>query len=509
MKFALLNYVCLRIFQYFFLIGYFSLSSQLNAQHDLAKSDINKPNFLFVLVDDQPFDAVGFSGRYPFLETPNIDRLHKEGAHVENFFVTQSICSPSRASFLTGTYPHIHGVNQNNKHVDPKWDAFAPFSTHLQSAGYQTAHVGKIHMAHHRGKNHIRPGFDYWFSFIGQGKYFDPQVNENGKEYQVKGYMTDILTDKAIDWLKEKRVANKPFSLNLWHKAVHQPHLPAPRHKNQYLNMELPVPPHDTHKETFKGKPEWQRKKTFGFEWKKNLPIPSELPEQEWPINYDRNMQLLRCILAIDESLGMVIDTLEELGELENTVIIYSSDNGYFMGEHTFLDKRLAYENSMRVPMLIRYPKLIKKKTKVKEQCLNIDVAPTILELAGVEIPDYMQGESMLNLLQGKKEKNWREAILFEYYLDTYWPYAGPSQIAVRTERYKLVDAFLKNDIDELYDLKKDPGEMTNLINDPNYEDIEVGLRNQAEILKEKYNYNPDRDWWLRQVMKSKRQHPK
>ena len=205
----------------------------------------------------------------------------------------------------------------------------------------------------------------------------------------------------------------------------------------------------------------------------------------------------------------MVIDTLEELGELENTVIIYSSDNGYFMGEHTFLDKRLAYENSMRVPMLIRYPKLIKKKTKVKEQCLNIDVAPTILELAGVEIPDYMQGESMLNLLQGKKEKNWREAILFEYYLDTYWPYAGPSQIAVRTERYKLVDAFLKNDIDELYDLKKDPGEMTNLINDPNYEDIEVGLRNQAEILKEKYNYNPDRDWWLRQVMKSKRQHPK
>ena len=163
----------------------------------------------------------------------------------------------------------------------------------------------------------------------------------------------------------------------------------------------------------------------------------------------------------------------------------------------------------MRVPMLMRYPKLIKKKTKVKEQCLNIDVAPTILELAGVEIPDYMQGESMLNLLQGKKEKNWREAILFEYYLDTYWPYAGPSQIAVRTERYKLVDAFLKNDIDELYDLKKDPGEMTNLINDPNYEDIEVGLRNQAEILKEKYNYNPDRDWWLRQVMKSKRQHPK
>lgn len=477
----------------------------LNAQKSQKVSNSKQPNFLFVLVDDQPFDAVGFSGRYPFLKTPNIDRLKNEGANVENFFVTQSICSPSRASFLTGTYPHIHGVNQNNRHVDPKWDEFAPYSIHLQSSGYQTAHVGKIHMAHLKGEDHIRPGFDYWFSFIGQGEYFDPNVNENGNEYQENGYMTDILTDKAVSWLKEKRDPSKPFSLNLWHKAVHQPHLPAPRHTSLYNDEELPTPPYNTHKETFKGKPRWQRKKTFGFDWKKNLPIPKELPEMEWPINYDKSMDLLRCLAAIDESLGTVLATLEEIGELDNTVIIYSSDNGYFMGEHTFLDKRLAYESSMRVPMLIRYPKFIKKNTEIKEQCLNIDLAPTILNLAGIKIPSYMQGESMVNLLKGRKENNWRKSFLFEYYLDTYWPYAGPNQIAVRTENYKFVDSFLKNDIDELYNLKTDPGEMDNLINNSNYDVIEQDLRLQATILKKQYKYNPNRDWWLKQVMKSKR----
>ena len=333
---------CLLLITVFFSLNLFS-----------QKKD-KRPNFLFILVDDQPFDAVGFSNRYPFLKTPNIDKLAKEGVNVENFFVTQSICSPSRASFLTGTYPHIHGVNQNNRYVDPDWENYAPYSVHLQNAGYQTAHVGKIHMAHKKGKNHIRPGFDYWFSFIGQGKYFDPPVNDNGNEYREKGYMTDILTRKTTTWLKELRDPNKPFSLNLWHKAVHQPFSPAPRHEGIFSNEELPTPPYDTHKETFKGKPDWQRKKTFGFDWKKNLPIPKELPEITWPpINKDKYMGLLESIIAVDESLGEVLRVLEEIGELENTVVIYTSDNGYFMGEHTFIDKRLAYENSIRIPMII------------------------------------------------------------------------------------------------------------------------------------------------------------
>ena len=478
--------------RYIFLITVF-FSLNLFSQ----KTD-KKPNFLFILVDDQPYDAVGFSNRYPFLKTPNIDKLAKEGVNIENFFVTQSICSPSRASFLTGTYPHIHGVNQNNKHVDPDWQNYAPYSTHLQNSGYETAHIGKIHMAWKRGKEHIRPGFDYWFSFIGQGQYFDPKVNDNGVEMKLEGYMTDILTDKTIDWLKNKRDPNKPFSLNLWHKAVHERHLPAPRHKDLYKNEDLPTPPYDTHKETFKGKPEWLRRKTYGFKWNENDKIPDELPEITWPINKQKYMQLLRSLIAVDESLGQVIKTLDEMGELENTVIIYSSDNGYFMGEHTFLDKRLAYENSMRVPMIIRYPKLITKNSIVKEQCLNIDIAPTILDLAGVKKPSYMQGESMVKLVSGKKDKSWRKSMLFEYYVDDAWPYAGPNQVAVRTDKYKLIDNFLEDDIDELYDLVNDPGEMKNLINDDNYNNVEKELREESIKLQKKYKYNPDRDWWLR-----------
>ena len=463
-----------------------------------AEKNDKKPNFLFILVDDQPHDAVGFSERYPFLKTPNIDKLASEGVNIKNFFVTQSICSPSRASFLTGTYPHIHGVNQNNKFVDPDWDTYAPYSVHLQKNGYETAHIGKIHMAHKRGKKHIRPGFDYWFSFIGQGQYFDPKVNDNGIETQEEGYITDILTKKTVDWLENKRDSNKPFSLNLWHKAVHEKHLPAPRHKDLFKNEKLPEPPHDTHKETFKGKPEWQRRKTFGFKWKKGDIIPAELKEKKWPINKYKNMQLLRSLIAVDESLGKVIEALEKIGELENTVIIYSSDNGYFMGEHTFKDKRLAYENSIRVPMIIRYPRLIKESTEIDEQCLNIDLAPTILELAGIDKPNYMQGESMLDIITGKKNSKWRKSILFEYYVDDAWPYAGPDQLAVRTNQFKLVDNFLENDIDELYDLINDPGEMNNLINYEEYETIELELRNESKRLQKKYKYNPDRDWWLK-----------
>ena len=468
----------------------------------LSQETEKKPNFLFVLVDAQPYDAVGFSNRYPFLKTPNIDKLAKEGVNVKNFFVTQSICSPSRASFLTGTYPHIHGVNQNNKYVDPDWTNYAPFSTHLQKSGYETAHIGKIHMAWKRGKEHIRPGFDYWFSFIGQGQYFNPKVNDNGRETQIEGYMTDILTDKTVDWLVNKRDPDKPFSLNLWHKAVHEKHLPAPRHEDLFQDDPLPEPPFDTHKETFKGKPEWLRRKTYGFKWNENDKIPEELPEITWPINKHKYMQLLRSLIAVDESLGKVIKTLEEIGELENTVIIYSSDNGYFMGEHTFIDKRLAYENSMRVPMIIRYPKLISKSSVVDEQCLNIDIAPTILDLAGVNKPSYMQGESMLKLISGKKDKSWRKSMLFEYYVDDAWPYAGPNQVAVRTNEYKLIDNFLEDDIDELYDLKNDPGEMKNLINDSSYDLVEKELREESIKLQKQYNYNPDRDWWLRTQIK-------
>ena len=192
-----------------------------------------------------------------------------KGLILKTFLSLSLFVLPPEQVFLTGTYPHMHGVNQNNKHVDPDWDNNVPYSTLLQQNGYHTAHIGKIHMAHKRGMDHIRPGFDYWYSFIGQGDYFNPMVNENGIEIQEEGYITDILTEKAINWLTNERDPSKPFILNLWHKAVHEKHLPAPRHKDLFKGLPLPEPPYNMHKETFEGKPEWQRRKTFGFKWNK------------------------------------------------------------------------------------------------------------------------------------------------------------------------------------------------------------------------------------------------
>ena len=294
--------------------------------------------------------------------------------------------------------------------------------------------------------------------------------------------------------------------MNLWHKAVHENHSPAPRHNKLYKNDNLPTPPYDTHLENFAGKPEWQRIKSWDSKWKQYVHSDTIIPKP-WPVKGYKFKSLLETLLAVDESLGKVLATLEEIGELDNTVVIYSSDNGYFMGEHGYWDKRIAYESSIRIPMLIRYPEKIKAGTVINENALNIDLAPTILELAGIEIPQYMQGESMLSLLdQNTKNDNWRQSFMFEYYVDDAYPYAGPDMLAIRSEKYKLVDAFLENDIDELYDLENDPGEMHNLINNANYDLIEAKLRQELEKLKIKYKYNPDRDWWLRTQISNKNQ---
>jgi len=466
---------------------------------EVGKED-NRPNFLFIMLDDQPFDAFEHAGRYPFLQLPHLDRLHQESVTFNNFFCTASICSPSRASFLTGTYPHIHGVNQNHPRVDPNWDDYPPYSVHLQKNGYQTAFVGKIHMAHLPGRSHIRPGFDYWLSFNGQGEYFNPELNENGREFVEQGYMTDILTDYAERWLREFREPGKPFHLALWHKAVHEPYTPPDRHRDLYAGEKLPEPPYGTHLETFEGKPEWQRIKAYDSNWRNYEPVPS-LPVKEWNPYNSRYMTLLRCISAIDESVGHILELLEELDLLDNTVIIYTSDNGYFMGEHTYWDKRIAYENSIRIPMMIRYPKRFQPGLQVEDMGLNVDVAPTILEMAGIRVPSHMQGRSLLPVLTGEQKGALRESFLFQYWMDDAYPYAGPDQVAVRTTRYKYVDSFLENDINELYDLEKDPGEMNNLINNPAYADVLADMKQEQQRLIQKLGYHRDRDFWLRKVV--------
>lgn len=456
-----------------------------------ARQSDTKPNVVFILLDDLSFDAIESSGRYPFLQTPNITRLQNEGVTFENFFCTMSLSSPSRACFLTGVYPHMHGATQNDHRVDPMWETYKPYPELLQGNGYQSAFIGKMHNAELSGTEQVRPGFDYWLGFKGQGDYFNPQLNENGRDFKAQGYMTDLLNDYAANWLTKKRDPKQPFSLCLWHKAVHMPFKPAPRHLGSYACDSLPLPPNGNGVERYEGKPEWQRyKKTFDRIWE-NDPL--------WNPHFKQPLDIMETLLAVDESIGNIYATLEQIGELDNTILIFSSDNGYFMGEHGFWDKRISYEESMRIPMIIRYPKLIKGGTSIKQICLNVDIAPTLLELAGVAIPEYTQGKSLAPLFEGKTD-NWRESFLFEYFVDDAYPYAGPTQLTIRTDRYKLVDCFLENDIDELYDLENDPGEMKNLINDKSFDAIQQKLREELERQKTVLKFNSDRDFHLRNV---------
>lgn len=475
-------------------IGFLTCSSTLLFSNLSAQSN---PNFVFIMVDDQAYDLLQSAGRYKFLKTPNMDRMEKEGVKFNNYFCAQSLSSPQRASILTGVYPHIHGVTQNHPKIDPDWEKFPSLGTILQKSGYETAFVGKIHMAHKSGKEHIRPGFNHWISFNGQGVYNNPVLNVNGVEIQHNGYITDILTDYSTEFIK-KHNPDKPFFLCLWHKAVHGPFTPAQRHTDLYKDEKLPFPPHHTDKETFAGKPKWQIgriMKSFDYD-----SMPDSLPAKNWNPYNKQFFGILKTLKAVDESLGVLLKTLEETNQLANTVIIYTSDNGYFMGDHTLQDKRLAYEASMRIPLLIRYPKVIKKKSQIDELCNSLDIPATILDLAGVNRPEHMQGESFLPLLKGQKIA-WRNSLFFEYFRDIEYPFSGPTFYAVRTNRYKFIDSMTEGQINELYDLDTDPGEMRNQINNPAYKDILEELMLDSENLKLKLNYNADGDWRIRQLL--------
>lgn len=459
-----------------------------------------KPNFVFVMVDDQAYDLLQSAGRYKFLRTPNMDRIGKEGANFANYFSVQSLCSPQRASILTGVYPHLHGITQNHAKVDPDWNKFPTLGTMLQKAGYETAFIGKIHMAHKSGKEHIRPGFDEWISFNGQGVYNDPILNINGEEIKKPGYITDILTDYTVDFIKNHD-KQKPFMVFLWHKAIHGPHTPAERDMDLYKNEPLPYPPYDTYRENFAGKPKWLIGRSLNRTDYDAL--PDSLPEQPWNANNKKMLRMLKTLNAVDESLGTIYKTLEKTKQLDNTVIIFTSDNGYFMGDHTFSDKRLAYEASMRIPLLMRFPKIIKKGSVINQLVNTVDITASILDMAGAKKPDYIQGESFVPLLKGENI-SWRKSLFYEYFRDLSYPHAAPTFYAVRTNRYKYIHPVLKGQIDELYDLEKDPGEMKNLVNNVAYNGILNDLKKEAEILKTKYKYNPDGDWRIRDLLGEK-----
>lgn len=447
-----------------------------------------KPNLLIILTDDQRYDAMGFLG-HPFLETPTLDRIAKEGVHFKNAVVTTSLCSPSRASILTGLYAHNHRVVDN---YNPFSEKLVFFPKYLQEGGYETAFVGKWHMG---GEiDHPQPGFDHWVAFKGQGVYFAdpadakvkgryvPQVsrdglNVNGERVPQEGYITDVLTDYATDWL-EGRSGDKPWMLYLSHKAVHADFLPANRHAYSYEKetFEKPVTWFDN-PELFRDVPLWvqnQRNSRHGveFAYYTNLDIGTY---------YKRYCETIR---AIDDSTGAVLKALEDRGELDNTVILFMADNGFLFGERGLIDKRNAYDASVRIPMLLRYPKGVKGGQTLTEVVANIDVAPTMLDFAGVEAPEYMDGRSMKPLVSGESDE-WRDYLLYEYYWERNYPHT-PTTHAVLGERFKYIRYHGVWDVDELFDLEKDPEERINLINDPEYaETVERLNQRLFELMEE------------------------
>lgn len=470
-----------------------------------TEKNTGHPNIIYILLDDMPYDMlpIGYD-RYPFNSMPNLERMQKDGVTFSNFFCTHSLSAPSRSTNLTGCYPHITGMTQNVYGLEPNWERTKTYGTFLQAAGYNTAFIGKIHMSHapaQRGKGSIRPGFDYWVSFYEQGVYIDPLIVDNGVEKKEKGYMTDILTQYTLDWIKNKRDKTKPFCLSLWHKAVHQPFTPASRHETLYEGESVAPPPYGTHYDDFAGKPAWQRAKLV----KRVTDVPDRVPAPgPWKprkAQYD----MLRALRSVDESIGEIVALLKEEGIYENTIIMFSSDNGYFHGEHRLGDKRIAYEASIRIPMVISWPGVIKSGRIIDQMCTNLDVAPTIIDVAGAPVPEQCQGVSMKKLLLGKKVSSWRKSFMYEYFQDrALSPLLGPTMVGVRTERYKYVESTYihegKPDIAELYDLQKDPGEMHNLVDDPAYHSVLEQMKLELERLKKQYRYNPDRDWRLKEL---------
>ncbi len=444
-----------------------------------------KPNIVFILTDDEAWNLLGKDGRYPFMKTPNLDRIAKEGVVFDNAFVSISLCSPSRACLMTGCYAHKHGVYINS-YRDP--DPAVPFLPKiLQEAGYETAFLGKWHM-----KNGAEPrkGFDYWLSFDAQGQYTNPPLNENGRAFVQEGYITDILTDYAVRWLKKPR--EKPFCLFLWHKAVHAPFTPAPRDSTAFSDASIPEYPNWY--DDMADKPKWLRRGWFyGVHydvWRasEGKPVPDKIDPRPWNPKNKQVMNYLRAMLAVDKSTGNIRKCLEQLNVMDNTVLVFSSDNGYFLGSHQRGDKRLMYEESLRVPLMIRYPKMIKEGSKNSEMVLNIDIPPTLAELAGAKLPQKMQGTSLVPLLK-REGTRWRKSFLYEYFQEEYAP-GFVTVVGVRTNRYKYIESLRQTgDINELYDLKTDPGEMNNLINDPGYRSVRSEMIRELQKLKTETGY--------------------
>ncbi len=433
-------------------------------------------NVIFILSDDHRYDFMGFHPGAPrWLETPALDRMAREGVHFANAFVSTSLCSPSRASILTGQYMHRHQIVDNQR-PEPAGTVFFP--QYLQKAGYLTAFVGKWHMGH--DDDRPRPGFDHWVSFKGQGVYMDPELNINGQRRKVEGYDADVLTNQAIQWLDKERAVDKRFFLYLSFKAPHFPFQPAPRHKGRYAGKPISYPPTMARTEqNYRTQPKWVKERRYSIHGIDHMETGKfdDDPVPDFDALY---RSYAEAVHSVDENVGRLLDYLDRSKLAGNTMVVYMGDNGFHLGEHGFYDKRDAFETSMRVPLLAWAPGLIKPDTKVEKLVQNIDIAPTVLAAAGVQAPAgaKFDGRSWLPLAQGQEVPagGWRDHILYEYHWEWNFP-ATPTLLAIRTERYKYVYHHGVWDIDSLHDLKLDPSERHNLIEVPEHQALANELR--------------------------------
>ena len=430
-------------------------------------------NVVVILSDDHRHDFMGFHPDAPdFLETPSMDRMAAEGLHLRNAFVTTSLCSPSRASILSGRYAHHHGVVDNTSPI-PAGTVFFP--VFLQQHGYRTAYIGKWHMG--EADDAPQPGFDRWVSFRGQGVYVDATLNIDGVQQQMKGYTTDILTDFALEWLREQQSADAPFFLMLSHKAVHAEFIPAPRHRDRYADLAIPYPlTMDNTEANYRTKPRWVREQRYSWHGV-DYAYHGQL---DFDTFYRRYAEAL---LALDESVGRVLDYLEESGLARSTLVLYMGDNGFLLGEHGLIDKRNAYEPSIRVPMLAWAPGFIAPGTTTDALVRNIDVAPTVLALTGTAADAPIDGTSILPLLRGDTAAADR-AFLYEYYWEHAFPHT-PTTFALRDDRFKFIYYHGVWDRNELYDLETDPDERYNLIDVPAFRDTAAAMQRRLFDLLE------------------------
>lgn len=454
-----------------------------------------RPNIVYIMSDDHAAHAMSCYDS-KINETPNLDRIAEEGMRFDNAFCTNSLCAPSRAAVLTGRYNHMNGVKTLGDHFDSRQPAVQKL---LQEDGYQTALVGKWHLGH--GGIHDPAGFDYWNVLPDQGDYHEPKMIEMGEEKQYEGYVTDIITDISLDWL-EKRDEEKPFMLMVHHKAPHRPWDPDERHKHLYEDVDIPEP--ETFHDDYETRSDAVREAKMSIEHhltKRDVKMdpPEGLTAGElksW--YYQRYIKdYLRVVASVDYNVGRVLDYLEAQNLTEDTIVIYTSDQGFFLGDHGWYDKRFMYEESLRMPFIVRYPKGIKPGTSTKDFALNVDFAETFLDYAGIPIPSDMQGSSLRPVLEERTPEDWQQSMYYRY-----WEHLSPehrvgAHYGIRTHDYKLIYYYgeaLGNTHTsdeprtpewELYDLNKDPYELNNVYGNPEYADVLVELKTELYRLKE------------------------